>query len=76
MYKQPAAASEQNINEFLKGLELPKMKDFQNEMLIKPIKIKEVNFAISKLKSVKSPGSDRYKGEWYKCLKMSFCHYY
>lgn len=51
------------------------MKDFKNEMLIKPIKIKEVHFAISKLKSGKS-GSDGFTGEWYICLKTSFCHYY
>uniref|UniRef100_A0AAQ6ABA7 Reverse transcriptase domain-containing protein n=1 Tax=Amphiprion ocellaris TaxID=80972 RepID=A0AAQ6ABA7_AMPOC len=71
LYKQPEAASEQRIEKFLNGLELSKVKDFQNEILTKPITIKEVNVAISKLKSGKSPGSDGYTGEWYKCLKSS-----
>uniref|UniRef100_A0AAQ5YGG3 Reverse transcriptase domain-containing protein n=1 Tax=Amphiprion ocellaris TaxID=80972 RepID=A0AAQ5YGG3_AMPOC len=71
LYKQPEAASEQRIEKFLNGLELSKVKDFQNEILTKPITIKEVNVAISKLKLGKSPGSDGYTGEWYKCLKSS-----
>lgn len=55
LYTQPAAASEECITEFLNSLKLLEVKGFQNEMLIKPITIKEVNVVISKLKSAKSP---------------------
>ncbi|KAJ0009052.1 hypothetical protein NQD34_016467 [Periophthalmus magnuspinnatus] len=71
LYTQPPAANEKSIDRFLSGLELPKIQDSQNEMLVKPITIKEVNLAITKLKSGKSPGSDGYTGEWYKCLRAN-----
>lgn len=55
----------------MNSLELPKVKDSQNEKLVSSVTVKELNLAISRLKSGKSPGSDGFTGEWYKYMKTS-----
>lgn len=70
LYSQPVAADEAQIDSFLGRLDLPKLTDSQNEELIKPITNREVDLAISRLKRGKSPGSDGYNTEWYKCLRL------
>lgn len=50
-------------------LELPTLTNLQNENLIQPITDKELNLAISRLKTGKSPGSDGFTTEWHKSMK-------
>lgn len=73
LYSQPQMSNETQIEDFLKTLNLPTLTHSQNEKLIQPITIKELNLAISKLKVGKSPGPDGYTTEWYKSLKEELC---
>lgn len=68
LYTQPQAASDTEIERFLQ-YQPPPLSSSQNDTLVSPISHKELNLAISKLKMGKSPGSDGYTPEWYKCLK-------
>ncbi len=69
LYSQPQGSDETQIEAFLNSLDLPKLTNVQNENLIQPISISELNLAISKLKAEKSPGTDGYTSEWYKSFK-------
>ena len=69
LYSQPQASEESQIDTFLNSLNLPTLTASQNENLIRPISVEELNLAISKLKAGKSPGSDGFTTEWYKSLK-------
>lgn len=60
LYTQPPAASKEHLDDFLNGLDLPKIKYLQNEMLVNPIMVKDLNLGISRLKSGKTPGSDGF----------------
>ena len=69
LYTQPQAADEDQIDSFLDSLDLPKLSEAHNKDLTRSITMKEVNSAISRLKTGKSPGSDGYNAEWYKHLR-------
>lgn len=69
LYSQPAAADEAQVDSFLSRLDLPILTDLQNKELIEPITSREVDLAISRLKTGKSPGPDGYNTEWYKCFR-------
>lgn len=69
LYDQSASSNEADINSFLTKLVLPKVSDDQNKQLISEITATEINSAISKLKTNKSPGADGYPSEWYKTYK-------
>lgn len=69
LYAQPQASYEIHINTFLSSLELPILTSSQNWNLVQPVSTKELNLATSKLKVGKTPGSDGFTAEWYKCLK-------
>lgn len=69
LYSQPQASDETQIEAFLNSLNLPKVTNSQNENLVQPISLTELNLAISKLKAGKSPGADGYTTEWYKSFK-------
>ncbi|XP_072114005.1 3-hydroxy-3-methylglutaryl-CoA reductase a isoform X1 [Mobula birostris] len=69
LYAQPQAPNEPYIDSVLNFLDLPKLTDLQNESLLEPVTVKELNVAISRLKAGKSPGSDGFTSEWYKSLK-------
>ncbi len=50
------------------SLDLPILSGPQNEDLIKPISVEEVNAAITRLKSGKAVGADGYNSQWYRSL--------
>ena len=60
---------EDEINSFLKTLNLPVMTKEQNDKLGAEITTLEIQNAIKRLKNNKSPGSDGFTSEWYKAFK-------
>lgn len=69
LYSQPTASEEDCIDAFLGSLDLPSLLDFQNENLIRPISVEEINAAITRLKPGKAVGPDGYGAQWYRCLR-------
>lgn len=57
------------MKEFLNSLDLPSIGEAQNEELISNITKKELDDAISRLKSNKSPASDGFLSEWYNTFR-------
>lgn len=56
LYSQPQVPDDTEINSLLSSLDLPYLTNAQNDDLMKQISIKEIDTAISKLKTGKSPG--------------------
>ena len=69
LYTQPQLEDGQQIDDFLKSLNLPVVSEEQNEILKAPVTEIELNKAISTLKANKSPGPDGFSSEWYKVFK-------
>ena len=69
LYTQPQLEGEQNIKQFLDSLNLPTLIEDQNNKLTADITVEELDKAISKLKSNKSPGPDGFSSEWYKTFR-------
>ena len=69
LYSQPNASEEDCNDAFLGSLDLPSLSDFQNENLIKPISVEEMNEAVTILKSGKAAGPDGYGSQWYCSLR-------
>lgn len=70
LYTQPQLEGEQQISEFLKSLNLPELSEEQNQILTAAITETELNSAISRLKTNKSPGPDGFPSEWYKTFRF------
>lgn len=69
LYSKVSGGSVTQIDTYLNSLELPTLNEEENRMMTADITEEELNIAISRLKSSKSPGSDGYTAEWYKEFK-------
>ena len=70
LYSCPRGSDENGIDAFLISLDLPTLADPQNDDLIKPISVEEINAAISRLKSGKAVGADGYNSQFYRSLRQ------
>lgn len=68
-YTQPPLKDDQRIEQFLTPLNLATLSEDQNTKLTAEITKEELNSAISRLKTNKSPGPDGFSPEWYKTFR-------
>jgi hypothetical protein len=69
LYTQPAAADEQDMENFLDRLDLPSIGEEQNTLLTADITEEEMERAISRLKNNTSPGSDGLPSLFYRIFR-------
>lgn len=69
LYSQSTPANEEHMMELLDNLDLPTIGAMQNAMLTSEITVKEIQEAISRAKSGKSPGADGMGASFYKTFK-------
>lgn len=59
------------MEDFFKGIPLPKVTSEQGSQTVDGITEKEMSSAIARLKSNKAPGPDGFPSEWYKVMEGS-----
>nr|AAD02930.1 reverse transcriptase [Oryzias latipes] len=69
LYSETNLNNSDQIDAFLKDLDLPTLTVEQNEKLLTAITEEEIQFAIRKLKSGKMAGADGFSPEWYKTME-------
>ena len=69
LYSQPPEADKETIRQFLETLDLPTIGEAQNTVLMSQITDKDIEEAIGKQKTNKSPGSDGFPSEFYKIFR-------
>jgi len=69
LYSQPQLENEQQIEAFLKSLNLPTVSEEHNTIMTAAITETELSGAISRLKTNKSPGPDGFPSDWYKAFR-------
>lgn len=65
---QELLGKKEKITKLLDSIQLNSLSQVEAEMLCSPITVQEITDSISKLKNNKSPGADRYSGEYYKAF--------
>lgn len=70
LYTQKQKVDHGKINSFFASLNLPLISNNWNAELSADITEEEINKAISKLKTNKSPGPDGFSSEWYKMFRQ------
>ena len=69
LHTQPDKADDSVTEEFLKSLDHPLIGEHQNNLLTSERTTSELGDAVSRLKTNKTSGSDRFVSEWYKTFK-------
>lgn len=71
LYARVASKRNKSPESLLAALNLPTITENQNKALLANVTIGELQKAISRLKPIKSPGSDGFTAEWYKTFRDS-----